>query len=203
LADDWTRDIGDQTNVTLDLNLPEVFPGKLVPDSSRLREAIGQEVIDIIRERTQKDERSWKGYSFRNYSDEYAESIDFKAYNKSKDEPNLTQSGDMLGLMTLLEAPDPGVIRVGWNDTLQSEKAHGHITGSVGVKRDFFGLTSSEIKKLRDKFAGDLEDATTSIESGVSSPERTQGFLEGRVSIAQRSVAQIVDLFFGEADEEA
>lgn len=202
MADDWTRDTGDQTNVTLDLNLPEIFPGKLVPDSSRLREAIGQEVIDIIRERTQKDERSWKGYSFRRYSDEYAESIDFKAYGKSKDEPNLTQSGDMLGLMTVLDSGDPGAIRIGWNDTLQSEKAHGHITGAVGVKRDFFGLTSGEINKLRDKFASELEDAATSLESGVSSTERTQGFLEGRISIAQRSVANIIDLFFGAEDEE-
>lgn len=201
MADDWTRDIGDQTNVTLDVNLPELFPGKLVPDSSRLREAIGQEVIDIIRERTTEAKRSWKGYTFRRYSDEYAESIPFKAEGKNQDDPNLTQSGDMLGLMTLLDSGDPGIIRVGWNDTLQSEKAHGHITGAVGVKRDFFGLTNGEIKRLREKFGDELESAPSSLESEVVSPERTQGFLEGRVSIAQRSVAQIIDLFFGQEDE--
>lgn len=201
MADDWTRDTSDQTNVTLDVNLPEVFPGKLVPDSSRLREAIGQEVIDIIRERTQKDEKSWTGKPFKNYSEEYVESIDFKAYNKSKDEPNLTQTGDMLGLLTVLDAGDPGRIRIGWNDTLQSEKAHGHITGAVGVKRDFLGLNNGEIKRLREKFADELESAPTSIESEVNPPERTQGFLEGRISIAQRSVAQIIDLFFGPEDE--
>ena len=199
MADEWTRDISDQTSVTLDVNLPELFPGRLVPDSSRLREAIGQEVIDIIRERTQEDQRSWKGYSFKKYSEEYVESVEFKAEGKSQDEPNLTQSGDMLGLLTLLDSKDPARIRVGWNDTLQSEKAHGHITGAVGVKRDFFGLTDGELKRIRSKFEDELESAPESTD--VNPAERSQGFLEGRLSIAQRSLSQVVDLFFGPEDE--
>lgn len=198
MADDWTRNISDQSNVTLDVNLPEIFPGKLVPDSNNLREAIGQEIIDIIRSRTQDDEASWKGYSFKKYSNEYAESIEFKADGKSQDEPNLTASGDMLGLMTVLDSGDPGSVRIGWDDSLQSEKAHGHITGHVGVKRDFFGLKSSEIKQLRSKFEGELDDVSTNSE--VNSSERTSGFLDGRVSIARQSLGQIIDLFFGSDD---
>lgn len=195
MAKEWTRNIADQTSVELELNLPEVFEGQLVPDSSRLREAIGQEVIDIIRDRTQKDERSWTGSSFKKYSDEYAESIEFKAEGKSQDEPNLTQSGDMLGLLTVLDSGDPGTVKIGWNDQLQSEKAHGHITGAVGVKRDFFGLNSSEIDRLRRKFADELPSAPTATE--VSPPERAQSFLEGRISIAQQSLSNVIDLFFG------
>lgn len=195
MAKEWTRNISDQTSVELELNLPELFDGQLVPDSSRLREAIGQEVIDIIRDRTQKDERSWTGSSFKKYSDEYAESIEFKAEGKSKDEPNLTQSGDMLGLMTVLDAGDPGKVKVGWNDTLQSEKAHGHITGAVGVKRDFFGLNSGEVDRIRQKFSKELPTAPQATE--VSPPERAKNFLEGRLSIARQSLNQVIDLFMG------
>jgi len=197
MAKEWTRNISDQTSVELEVNLPELFPGQQVPDSPELREAIGQEVIDIIRERTQDKEKSWTGRNFRDYSTEYVDSIDFKAYNKSKDEPNLTQSGDMLGLMTTLDSKDPGTIKIGWTDTLQSEKAHGHITGHVGVVRDFFGLNNDEIKRIKEKFKDELPSAPEG-ERAVTPQERSQGFLEGKVSIGQSSVSQIIDLFFGE-----
>jgi hypothetical protein len=199
MSKEWTRKTSDQTSVELEVNLPELFPGQQIPNSSELREAIGQEVIDIIRERTQDKEKSWTGRSFRDYSPEYVDSIDFKAYNKSKGEPNLTQSGDMLGLMTTLESKDPAKVKVGWNDTLQSEKAHGHITGAVGVKRDFFGLNNDEIKRIKDKFRDELPTAPETTE--VNPQERAQGFIEGRVSIGQSSVARIIDLFFGPTEE--
>jgi hypothetical protein len=195
MAKEWTRDITEQKSVELEVNLPELFPDQVVPDSSRLREAIGQEVIDIIRDRTQKDEKSWTGSSFKKYSDEYADSIEFKADGKSKDEPNLTASGDMLGLLTVLDSGNPGVVKVGWNDDLQSEKAHGHITGAVGVKRDFFGLNNGEIERLRKKFADELPSAPAATD--ISSTQRTQNFLEGKVSIGQQSLNNIIDLFFG------
>lgn len=197
---EWTRNITDQVSVELEVNLPELFAGQLVPDSSRLREAVGQEVIDIIRERTQEKEKSWTGSSFKKYSNEYADSVEFKADGKSQDEPNLTASGDMLGLMTVLDSGDPGKIKIGWNDTLQSEKAHGHITGAVGVKRDFFGLNDGEIERIRKKFADEVQSAPEST-SVYTSPERTQGFLEGRVSIARQSLSDVVDLFFGPKEE--
>jgi len=199
MSKEWTRNISDQTSVALEVNLPELFPGQQIPDSSRLREAIGQEVIDIIRERTQEKERSWTGSSFRKYSDEYVDSIEFKAYDKSKNDPNLTQTGDMLGLLTILDSKDPGKIKVGWTDTLQSEKAHGHITGAVGVKRDFFGLNSDEISKIKQKFQDELPTAPES--TSVKPPERAQSFLEGKMSIGQSSVAKIIDLFFGVTEE--
>jgi len=199
MADEWSRDISDRTSVSLEVDLPELFPGRLVPDSSRLREAIGQEVIDIIRERTQDKQRSWTGSSFKKYSDEYAESIEFKAEGKSQDEPNLTQSGDMLGLLTVLDSGDPGKIKVGWTDTLQSKKAHGHITGAVGVKRDFLGLTNEELRRIRAKFADELESAPAT--TAVNPAERSQSFLEGRVSIARQSLSQVIDIFFGPEDE--
>lgn len=197
MAKEWGRSIADQTNVTLELDLEAIF-GVAVPNSARLREAIGQEVIDLIRERTQKDEKSWTGAAFKKYSDEYADSIEFKAYGKSKDEPNLTQTGDMLGLMTVLESASPTKVTIGWNDSLQSEKAHGHITGHVGVKRDFFGLTSGDVSRIREKFA---DEVPTAPESNVDSTERTQNFLEGRSSIGRRSLDQVVDQFFGEGEE--
>jgi hypothetical protein len=191
---EWSRDTSDQTSVELSVDLPTLFPGQLIPDSNRLREAIGQEIIDVIRERTQEKEKSWDGKSFRKYSNEYAESIEFKADGKDQNEPNLTASGDMLGLMTVLDSGDPGTIKVGWNDTLQSEKAHGHITGSVGVKRDFFGLNSGEIEKIKNKFADQIPSAES---VGPTLLEQSKALFEGRVSVGQSSVAQVIDLFFG------
>lgn len=191
---DWTRDISDQKNVELEVDLTEIFDGYEVPDSSSLKQAIGQELIDVIRNRTQKDERSWTGSPFKNYSEDYSESIEFKAYHKSKDEPNLTQSGDMLGLLTVKES-DPGKVKLGWNDSLQSEKAHGHITGNIGAKRDFFGFSQGELEKLRSKFEPKLAKAK------VDSQETSQRFLDfitGKTSIAEQEIGSIIDQFFGD-----
>lgn len=198
MAKEWERNISDQTSVELEISLPDLFPGQLIPDSGRLREAIGQEVIDIIRNRTQDDEKSWNGKPFKDYSDEYAHSVEFKAYGKKKDDPNLTQTGDMLGLMTVLDA-GPASIKIGWNDTLQSEKAHGHITGHVGVKRDFFGLSGGDIERLRKKFASELD--TSPDLSTTDTSANTQSFLEGRSSIGKQSIGQIINNFFGQNEE--
>ena len=191
---EWTRSITDQASVELEVKLDGIFPNVDIPESSGLREAIGQEVIDIIRERTQGDQKSWTGSRFRKYSEEYADSLEFKAEGKSVDSPNLTQSGDMLGLLTI-KGVDETSIRIGWTDTLQSEKAHGHITGAVGVKRDFLGLNSGEIDRIRSKFGSELpnienRDVLSSILSSF----------ELAPSPIRRSVAQTIDLFFG--DEE-
>lgn len=198
MAKDWTRKISDQKNVVLEVSLPDLFSGKYIPNSNNLRQAIGQEIIDIIRERTQKDERSWTGSSFANYSEDYTESVEFKAYDKSKTEPNLTQSGDMLGLMTILDST-PDKIVIGWNDTLQSEKAHGHITGNVGRKRDFFGLNQGELKTIKDKFGEELEEAPINPTQDNSTVDL---FAQGEVQIPNRSLNQVIDLFFGTPEDE-
>jgi len=141
----------------LEVNLDELF-GMIIPNNSSLRQAIGQAIIDKIRDRTAENLDA-NGKRFKNYSKTYAESIDFQAYGKSKGDPNLKQTGDMLGLMDIIDESKNKIV-IGWNDSEQAGKAHGHVTGNVGVKRDFLGLTQKEISELRSEWRDVLESAT-------------------------------------------
>lgn len=152
----------------LEVDLDEMF-GEIVPDSTAFRQAVGQAIIDKIRERTQDDQVSVTNSSFRDYSQEYADSIEFKAYGKSKSQPNLTQTGDMLGLMDVIEEGKNKIV-IGWNDGDQAGKAHGHITGAVGVTRNFLGLPMDDIESIAEDFRrefdlpfGDQESRSTAV----------------------------------------
>lgn len=194
MAKPWDRTISDQKNVEMTLDIVKLFDGAFIPNSSALRNAIGQAVIDTIRNRTQDDETSYTGKAFKNYSESYAESVEFKAYGKKKNDPNLTQTGDMLGLLTVKETTDAGTIKIGWNDELQSEKAHGHITGAVGVKRDFFGLSTSEVDEIKSKFKDQIDVGIQ--ETSQNADTGLNNFVEGRRSIGQQSLADVIDSFF-------
>lgn len=158
---------GQDPELTVDLD--EMF-GTIVPDSSSFRQDVGQAIIDKIRERASKAEflnpASKKNQS---YSDAYAESEEFKAYGKSKGDVNMELTGDMLGLMDVT-SEGKNKIFIGWEDELQAKKAHGHITGNIGVKRDFFGLTIEDIEEIRSRFEDDLpygdKEKTESSKSG-------------------------------------
>ena len=77
------------------------------------REAIGQEIVDYIVERTLsgKDKNNRK---FAPYSKEYKESLDFKIAGKSKTKVNLRLSGDMLSSLKVLNHRS-GSITVGYD----------------------------------------------------------------------------------------
>lgn len=140
-------------SVSLEVDLDELF-GVIVPDSTLFRQAVGQAIIDKIRNRAQDDNAGVDG-SFQKYSKEYKESDDFKIYGKDEGDVNLTASGDMLNLMDIIEEGKNKII-IGWNDSLQSAKAHGHVTGSVGKKRNFLGLRPSEVSDIREMFEDQL-----------------------------------------------
>lgn len=151
----------------LEVSLTDIF-GAPIEDVA-LRESIAQAIIDKIRDNA-KDAKFVNPPSGKNqtYSESYAQSDEFKAYGKSKGEVNMTQSGDMLGLMDIInQAPDK--ITIGWKDSLQAKKAHGHVTGNVGVKRNFLGLSGSEIQDIKNRFLSDLPkaDSTSSTASTV------------------------------------
>lgn len=151
-------------NPKLTVDLDEMF-GMIVPDSTSFRQRVGQAIIDKIRERTEDKNVDINGKNFRKYSKEYQESDDFKAYGKSADNVNLKQTGDMMGLMDIVDE-GKNKITIGWNDGFQAKKAHGHITGHVGVERDFLGLPLSDLSAIAAEFKselplGDLDFDTT------------------------------------------
>lgn len=138
----------------LEVSLVDAF-GVPIEDVA-LREAIGQKIIDKIRDNAENakfiNPPSGKN---QNYSDSYAESDAFKAYGKSKGDVNMTQTGDMLGLMDII-SQSPDKIVIGWRDSLQAQKAHGHVTGSVGVTRNFLGLSGSDMDAIKNEFLSDI-----------------------------------------------
>ena len=108
------------------------------------REVIAQEIIDYIVDRTLQGVDK-KGKEFKPLSPEY------KAKNKALGaggKADLKLSGDMLGALDLI-SDKSGQLLIGFeNGTEENDKADGHITGNVGVKRDFFGITQKKVKEI-------------------------------------------------------
>lgn len=196
LPDFVTRDISDQTDVEMEVDLEKMFGGP-VPNSSEFRQAVGQDIIDTIRKRTKSEMESWTGSNFSRYSDSYTESIDFKAYGKSQSKPNLTQTGGMLGSLDVVKEQESKIF-IGFDDKTESEKAHGHITGNVGAKRDFFGLTSEEAARIVKRHQKDLYTPDQTGRKVNSSVSRLRNFVLGETEIrSNASMQTIIDTLFG------
>lgn len=158
----------------LEVDLQAMFGGPV--EDVALRESIAQQIIDLIIDNAESakflNPASAKNQS---YSDSYADSEDFKIYGKSKGDVNMTQSGDMLGLLTILNQSSTK-LTIGWDDSLQAKKAHGHVTGNVGVKRDFLGLSSGDVEKIK-----------SSVGSVITNNESSLSFLDSLSASLGRS----------------
>ncbi len=137
------------------------------------REVLADEIIDFIRERT-ADGKSWRNRDLPGYSEGYVKSLNFKIAGKSKSDVNLTQSGDMLGALTLLESRD-GKLTIGYEKGSQENAiADGNIRGtygqktSIGPKRDFLGITKTDLARIVEKFTVEDADAGKAAKEGLS-----------------------------------
>lgn len=124
-------------------------------------------LLDKIIEKT-IDNKSIKGNKFKKYSKAYMESAAFKKAGKTS-KVNLTLSGDMLALVEAV-GETANTITLGWSDTKQGGKAHGHITGggrnnSLPV-RDFFGLNAKDIAAVKGKFKSEIDAIKSARGSG-------------------------------------
>lgn len=144
------------------------------------RETIADDIMDFIRDRT-KDGKSWRNRDFAGYSEAYTKSLNFKIAGKSKRDVNLTQSGDTLGALTMLDHSD-GKIRIGFEKgSKENGIADGNIRGTyghskpVGPKRDFLGITKGDLSRILDKFT--VEDS----EAGKGARRAASG-LQGEVN---------------------
>lgn len=130
------------------------------------REAIADEVIDFIRDQA-KAGRGITGTEagvggrrkdFPGYSKAYVESLNFKIAGKSKNEVNLTLSGDTLGAISLL-GHKPGQLTIGFEKGSQENAiADGNIRGTYGTDspdpkraRNFLGLTKKELELIIER----------------------------------------------------
>ena len=142
------------TQVKIDIPLPE---GIAKAD----REAIADEIIEHIRERTEGGVDKY-GKKFQGYSDEYIKSLDFRAASKSAKKVNLTLSGDMLiSLMLLKEQREK--LTIGFRERdIENDKALGNIKGTYGADhpitkpRDFMGIDTRALAKIVRKYVDDM-----------------------------------------------
>lgn len=162
----------------LDIDLKELFGGK-VPDNSSFRQAVGQEILDTIKNRTLSGK--FLAPAKGSYSEEYVESLEFQAAGKSENDVNLKQTGDMLGFMDVVKETGSN-IRIGWSDSEDQAKATNHNFGITVPKREFMGLTGKEIDRIRSKFKDELE-IVQSDEPGKTSVDKLSSFVRGEFGL--------------------
>ena len=142
-----------QSEVSQTIDLKKVL-GIDLTDYPEVKKAIGQAIIDLMVSRTE-DGLDVNGKKFAKYSNEYKESLPFKAFGKTA-KVNLTQAGDMLSLIDILD--DSGnKLKIGWADETENAKAYNHNTGDTVPKRQFFGITDEDLRKITDEFKPDLK----------------------------------------------
>jgi len=146
------------------VNLKELF-GTSLPKDPKLRDAIAQSIIDKIVNRTTKDNTGWDGREFKGYSKSYKKSDNFGIFGKSANKVNLTLTGDMLGNMDVSESNTDAIeIKI---DRSDAPKAFNHITGDTLPKRDFFGLSKSEMREIRSTFKEAVEAESRSARQDI------------------------------------
>lgn len=180
------------TEVQLEVDLDEMF-GTLVPDSSSFRQQVGQAIIDKIRDRA-ADNLDVKGNKLKKYSKTYIESDEFKAYGKSAGDVNMQLTGDMLGLMDIIDEKKNKIV-IGWDDSNEASKAYNHITGDTVPKRNFFGLPKEDIEQIAEQFKDELplgDREPTNLTS------LTESFLGTQGSSGSLTLGQILRVLNGE-----
>ena len=135
-----------------------------------LREAIGEAILEKIRDRTEKGKaiggkaklpafKGTKGSPAKGkYSARYVDSDEFKSFGKNQNELNMTLTGDMLGLMDIIKQTGNS-ITLGWDDSTENAKAFNHVTGDTVPRRRFFGVTNDELKEVKREFKDEIRQA--------------------------------------------
>ena len=140
--------------------------------STSQRKAIGQEIIDLVIDRTKKGQGviteggQTKLKTFPVYSKSYIDSVDFKAAGKSASKVNLTLSSEMLEELETVDYKTAGEIETGYESASEEVKnrVEGNILGSYGGKpskkkaRNFLGITDKELKSILKNYP--LNDKT-------------------------------------------
>lgn len=122
------------------INLP-----KNLDETDRLK--VGRLAIETIKERTANN-TDYTGKRFPNYSESYASSLEFKIAGKSKTDPDLRLSGDMLDSLQIIEN-GPGYVTIGYNPgTAENDKATWAERTDNGPARKFLGVQDSELELI-------------------------------------------------------
>jgi hypothetical protein len=148
------------------VDLKDLFGHRI--ESRALREAIGGAILEKIKQRTEKGE-DINGETFKGYSKDYRDSLEFKVWKGNKRKPDLTQSGDMLAAMTIIDQNSQS-LTFGFADDENNAKAYNHNTGDTVPKREFFGVNSSDLAEIEAEFADEV-GAIEAFELALGTPE--------------------------------
>ena len=144
----------DIDEVSQEIDLSEF--GLNISGNRVLKEGIAEALIQKMRDRVEKDGLgvgdSGKFVRLKApYSDEYSDSLDFKAYGKSKNRVNMRLTGAMLDAIDVLDV-DGDVVKIGIDDPVEAAKAFNHMVGDTVPRRPFFGLNKTEISEVLSRF---------------------------------------------------
>lgn len=144
------------------------------------REYAGKLIVDRILVNTAKG-RDANGESFKKYSNEYKNSLDFKNADKSTT-PNLHLSGDMLSNLAVINTNNSGVwIGYKMGDSFGGQVegnqigSYGQPSGNPSKARKFIGLPPDELEAIihrvdiEDRGSGNLRSEKESIISNLLS----------------------------------
>ena len=132
------------------------------------RDAIAQDIIDFVVERTLKGKDKDNKKFTPGYSKEYAESRVGQVAGKRKGAtPNLRLSGDMLETLGEHISHKPGQILIGFkNGSEENAKADGNVRGTYGqstenkkLSRDFMGISNKDLKEILKSYPLTGKDA--------------------------------------------
>jgi hypothetical protein len=115
--------------------------------SKSQRERIGEAIIKFIKRRARSN-KGIGGKKFSNYSDRYANSLEFKIAGKSQTDPNVKLTGDMLDTITILNFKKVGEVVIGFRDKDSDNKAEWVTEKGFG----FLGLTKKELSEVVSEF---------------------------------------------------
>lgn len=154
-----------------ELDLSDVF-GVSFDGQEALKLAIGQEIVDYMRKRTEGG-KDYNGRSLAKYSKSYKESEEFEAFNKSSN-VNMSLRGDMMASIDFETSGSNFTFL--FDDAEEETKAFGHMSGMEGhkvldgkaPKRLFFGISDEELEtKIFPKFRSEIEAMKASPESAA------------------------------------
>lgn len=140
--------------VSQTINFDEVFGVDLSRNES-LKQAIGQAIIDRIVERTESGKSVNGGNLKSPYSESYVNSKKFKIYGKSKNDINMTLTGQTLNSIDIEDSTGNAVkISVAESKAPQSYNQN---VGDTQPKRAWFGVSKSELNEIKRDFKSEIE----------------------------------------------
>lgn len=111
---------------------------------------IGKRIVEFIKDRTDKGvDKDNKNFS--KYSPSYINSLDFKIAGKSASNVNLQLTGDMIGVLDILNSDsDKGYITIGYTSGPENDKAawQQENTQKGFPKRLFLGISDKDLKQI-------------------------------------------------------